>query len=89
MSFWTFWRYDAPKGDHYELRITDKNKMYLFHTTKDGEPVADNELKGETDEARITSGISLIDEIITNSPSIDPMVKTALEGLCNTKTRMK
>lgn len=89
MSLWTFWRYDAPEGDHYELRITDQNKMYLFHTMKDGKLIADHELEGETDDECITSGIKLIDVIMANSATINPMVESAIEGLNNVRKRMK
>lgn len=89
MSLWPFGRYDSPTGDRYDLKVTDDGRVFLIHKTSTGELVGPTELKGDSDEQRITAGILTVDDIASHPLVLDETIKLALEKLAETRKRMR
>lgn len=88
MSQTTFWRYSSPGDVTFELRITDKNRMFLVRLGKDTDLEANPELLEGSDEERITKGIHRIDEITANLSSLDEEVGRARKELSKAREQL-
>jgi len=89
MSLTPFGKFDSEAGDKFEFRVTDENKIYLFHLTNKGELADDRLLKGKTDREKIENGLTNIRDFLRNLSTNEPNIDLIIDELAKARKKME